>query len=73
MSDFLYIKGILHLICGYFTILCSLTLTGSPHLDKCVTRKQSLRSLSLWPRPFFFWYNTDFSEFDSDDTIDYIL
>ncbi len=47
-----------------------------------VTRKQTLRSLSLsyqqkdgraWPRPSFFWYDTDFSEFDSADIIDYIL
>ncbi len=47
-----------------------------------VTRKQNLRSLSLsyqkkdgrmWPRPSFFWYDTDFSEFDSADIIDYIL
>ena len=36
---------------------------------RCVTRKQTLRSLSLsyqkkdgraWPRPPFFWYDTDF-------------
>ena len=48
----------------------------------CVTRKQTLRSLSLpyqkkngraWPCPSFFWYDTDFSEFDSADIIDYIL
>ncbi len=47
----------------------------------CVTRKQTLRSLSLsyqkdgraWPRPSSFWYDTDFSEFDSADIIDYIL
>ncbi len=48
----------------------------------CVMRKQTLRSLSLsyqkkdgrpWPRPSFFWYDTDFSEFDSADIIDYIL
>ncbi len=47
-----------------------------------VTRKQTLRSLSLsyqkkdgraWLRPSFFWYDTDFSEFDSTDIIDYIL
>ena len=35
---------------------------------RCVTRKQTLRSLSLsyhtWPRPSFFWYDTDFLEFD---------
>ncbi len=45
----------------------------------CVTRKHTLRSLSLsyqkkdgraWP---FFWYDTDFLEFDSADIIDYIL
>ncbi len=49
---------------------------------KGVTRKQTLRSLSLsyqkkdgrvWPHPSFFWYDTDFSEFDSADIIDYIL
>ncbi len=48
----------------------------------CVTRKQTLRSLSLsyqkkdgrpWPRPSFFWYDTVFSEFDSADIIDHIL
>ncbi len=48
----------------------------------CVTRKQTLRSLSLsypkkdgraWPRPSFFWYDTDFSEFESFDVIDQIL
>ena len=47
-----------------------------------VTRKKTLRSSSLsyqkkdgrtWPRPSFFWYDTDFSEFDSADIIDYIL
>ncbi len=47
-----------------------------------VMRKQTLRSLSVsyqkkdgrsWPRPSFFWYDTDFSEFDSTDIIDYIL
>ncbi len=52
-----------------------------PHLTY-VTRKQTLRSLSLsyqrkdgraWPRPSFFWYDTDFSEFDSADIIRYIL
>ncbi len=46
------------------------------------TRKQTLRSLSLsyqkkdgraWPRPSFIWYDTDFSEFNSADIIDYIL
>ncbi len=46
------------------------------------TRKQTLRSLSLsypkkdgraWPRLSFFWYDTDFSEFDSADIIDCIL
>ncbi len=26
-----------------------------------------------WPRPSFFWHDTDFSEFDSADIIDYIL
>ena len=26
-----------------------------------------------WPCPSFFWYDTDFSEFDSIDIIDYIL
>ncbi len=26
-----------------------------------------------WPRPSFFWYDTDFSEFDSADNIDYII
>ncbi len=49
---------------------------------RCVTRKQTLRSLSLlyqkkdgrvWPRPSFFWYDTDFSEFVSADIIDHIL
>ncbi len=46
----------------------------SGHSLVCVTRKQTLRSLSLsWPRPSFFWYDTDFSEFDSADIIDYIL
>ena len=48
----------------------------------CVTRKQTLRSLLLsyqkkdgqaWPHPSFFWYDTDFSEVDSADIIDYIL
>ncbi len=48
----------------------------------CVTRKQTLKSLSLSyqkkdrrarPRPSFFWYDTDFSEFDSADIVDYIL
>ncbi len=48
----------------------------------CATRKQTLRSLSLsyqkkdgrtWPHPSFFWYDTDFSEFESADIIDYIL
>ncbi len=47
-----------------------------------ITRKQTFRSLSVsyqkkdgraWPRPSFFWYDTDFSEFDSADIIDYIL
>ncbi len=47
-----------------------------------ITRKQTLRSLSLsyqkkdgraWSSPSFFWYDTDFSEFDSADIIDYIL
>ena len=46
-----------------------------------ITRKKTLRLLSLscqkrdgraWPRPFF-WYDTDFSEFDSADIKDYIL
>ncbi len=45
-------------------------------------RKQTLRSLLLsyqkkdgraWPRPSFYLYDTDFSEFDSADIIDYIL
>ncbi len=45
-------------------------------------RKQTLRSLPLsyqkkdgraWPRPSFFWYDTDFLEFDSAVIIDYIL
>ncbi len=45
-------------------------------------RRQTLRSLSLsyqkkdghaWSRPSFFWYDTDFSEFDFADIIDYIL
>ncbi len=45
-------------------------------------RKETLRSLSLsyqkkdgraWPRTSFFWYDTDFSEFDCADIIDYIL
>ncbi len=26
-----------------------------------------------WPRPSSFWYDTDFSEFNSDGIIDYIL
>ncbi len=48
----------------------------------CVTRKQTLRSLSLsypkkngraWPCPSFFWYDTDFLEFESFDFIDHIL
>ncbi len=34
-----------------------------------VTRKQTLRSLSL----SYFWYDIDFSEFDFADIIDYIL
>ena len=47
-----------------------------------VTRKQTLRSLSLsylkkdghmWPCPSFFWYDTDFLEFGSAGIIDYIL
>ncbi len=47
-----------------------------------VTRKQALRSLSLsyqkkdghaWPCPSFFWYDTDFLEFESFDFIDHIL
>ena len=50
-----------------------------------VMKKQTLRSLSLsyqkkdglawraWPRPSFFSYDTDLSEFDSRDIIDYIL
>ncbi len=42
-----------------------------------VTRKQTLRSLSLSyqkkDRPSFFWYDTHYSEFDSTDIIDYIL
>ena len=47
-----------------------------------ITRKQTLRSLSLsyqnkdghaWTHPSFFWYDTDISEFDSADIIDYIL
>ncbi len=66
-------------------IICNqLGLNGSnvfPHMKR-VTRKQTLRSLSLsyqkkdghaWPRPSFFCYDTDFSEFDSADIIDYIL
>ena len=45
-------------------------------------RKQTLRSLSLsyqkkdrraLPCPSFFWYDTDFSEFDTTDIIDDIL
>ncbi len=45
-------------------------------------RKQTLRSLSVsyqkkdgraWSRPSFFWYDTDFLEFDSADIIEYIL
>ncbi len=47
-----------------------------------VTIKQTLTSLSLshqkkdgcaWPCPFFFWYDTDFLEFESFDFIDHIL
>ena len=40
-----------------------------------VTRKQTLSpsSLSYHARPSFFWHDTDFSEFDSADIIDYIL
>ncbi len=47
-----------------------------------ITRKQTSRSLLLsyqkkdgraWPHPSFFWYDTNFSEFDSADLIDYIL
>ncbi len=47
-----------------------------------IKRKQTLRSLSLsyqkkdgrtWSRRPFFWYDTDFSGFDSADIIDYIL
>ncbi len=47
-----------------------------------VTRKQTLWSLSLsyqkkdgraWPQPSFFWYDTDFLEFESFDFIDHIL
>ncbi len=49
---------------------------------RCVTRTQTLRSLSLsyqkkdgraWPRRSFFWYDTDFLEFESFDFIDRIL
>ena len=52
------------------------------HYMTCVTRKQTLRPLSLsyqkkdgraWPRPSFFWYDTDFLEFESFDFIDHIL
>ncbi len=46
------------------------------HQVMCVTRKQILRSLSLSyqkARPSFFWYDTNFSEFDSANLIDYIL
>ncbi len=48
----------------------------------CVTRKQTLRSLSLsyqkkdgraWPRASFFWYDTDFLGFECFDFIDHIL
>ena len=48
----------------------------------CITRKHSLRSLSLsyqkkngrgWPCPSFFCYDTDFVEFESFDFIDHIL
>ncbi len=47
-----------------------------------VTRKQTLRSLLLsyqkkdgrtWLHPSFFWYDTDFLEFESFDFIDHIL
>ncbi len=47
-----------------------------------VTRKQTLRSLSLsyqkkdgqaWLCPSFFWHDTDFLEFESFDFIDHIL
>ena len=61
-------------ISGDFTQVCTL-LT-------CITRKQTLRSLSsssqkkdgcAWPRPSFFWYDANFSKFDSADIIDYVL
>ncbi len=35
-----------------------------------ITRKQTLRFLSV---SSFFWYDNDFSEFDSADIVDYIL
>ena len=45
-----------------------------------ITRKQTLRSLSLsyqkkdvWLRPYFFLYDTDFLEFESFDFIDHII
>ncbi len=62
----------------YFTLSVVII---NPHMTR-VTRKQTLRSLSLsyqkkdgrvWPCPSFFWYDTDFSEFDSADIIDYIF
>ena len=49
---------------------------------RAAREKQTLWSFSLsyskkdggaWPRPLFFWYDTDFSEFDSADIKDYIL
>ncbi len=35
--------------------------------------KTELNVFVAWPRPSFFWYDTEFSEFHSADIIDYIL
>ncbi len=62
-------------VCIVFTV----STYGACHKK---TDLKALRSLSLsyqktdgfaWPHPSFFWYDTDFSEFDSADIIDYIL
>ncbi len=59
---------------------CNVTFLQNFHVS--VTRKQTLRSLLLsyskkdghaWPRPSFFWYDTDFLEFESFYFIDCIL
>ena len=38
-----------------------------------IPKKGWARHGRAWPCPSFFWYDTDFSEFDSADIIDYIL